>query len=485
MQNPDWTSPTTRFRPILLVAGTSAIVLTLEVIAGRMMAPYVGVSQETFTGVIGTILAGIAAGASIGGRLADSRDPRTLIGPALALGGLLSWLTLPIVRVLGPAVGTSPFGIVILAAGGFLPPALVLSSVAPMVSKLELSSLDESGSVVGRVSAAGTVGALVGTFVTGYVLVATMSTQWIVILIGAIAILTGVALIARGGTRPVSNGAAVALLVVPAFGAATARPPCDRESAYFCIRVERDAERTSGRSLILDRTRHAYVDLDDPKHLELRYTRLIADVINATGSGRLDSLHLGGGGFTLPAYLAATRPGSSNVVLEIDPELVDVARDDLGLDPGVATVRVGDARTAFSDIGGDGYDIVVGDAFASTSVPWHLTTVETMDEIARVLRPGGLYVMNVIDGGANRYARAQLSTLAARFDHVAAIQPTGGVPTDQRVNQILIASDRPIATPAIRPGDGVFVPEDEIGDLINGAPPLTDDFAPVDQLLLR
>ena len=61
MQNPDWTSPTTRFRPILLVAGTSAIVLTLEVIAGRMMAPYVGVSQETFTGVIGTILAGIAA----------------------------------------------------------------------------------------------------------------------------------------------------------------------------------------------------------------------------------------------------------------------------------------------------------------------------------------------------------------------------------------------------------------------------------------
>lgn len=479
------TSRSTTARPAVLVAGTSAIVLTLEIVAGRMMAPYVGVSQETFTGIIGTILAGIAAGASIGGRLADQRDPHALIGPALALGGVLTWASLPIVRIVGSAVGAGPFAIVILAAAAFLLPAMVLSSVAPMVSKLELSSLEDSGSVVGRISAAGTVGALGGTFLTGYVLVTWLPTQWIVIIIGAIATLAGAVLMARHRLRPVSNGMAAVLLVVPGAGAFIMEPPCDQESAYFCIRVVRDPDRESGRSLILDQTRHAYVDLDDPKHLELRYVRLIASVIETMPPTSLATLHLGGGGFTLPAYLDATRPGSSNVVLEIDPALVDVARSSLGLKASTADVRIGDARTAFDQLPDDSFDLVIGDAFASTSVPWHLTTRETIAEIDRVLKPDGIYVMNVIDGGANRYARAELATLVERFEYVSAILPDGGVSDDERANQILIGSHQPVDRPSIRSSDGEFVPAASIGSLIDGARPLTDDHAPVDQLLLR
>ena len=74
-------------RARILVFCTSAAVLVLEILAGRLMAPYVGVSLETFTAIIGTILAGIAAGSAIGGRLADRYDPELMIGPALALGG--------------------------------------------------------------------------------------------------------------------------------------------------------------------------------------------------------------------------------------------------------------------------------------------------------------------------------------------------------------------------------------------------------------
>ena len=81
-----------------LVFATSGAVLTLEIIAGRLMAPYVGVSIETFTGIIGTVLAGIAVGAAIGGWLADRRDPRLLDRPPLVIGGALCWLSLPIVR---------------------------------------------------------------------------------------------------------------------------------------------------------------------------------------------------------------------------------------------------------------------------------------------------------------------------------------------------------------------------------------------------
>src|SRR5688572_7640441 len=101
-------------RATIVVFGASAAVLVLEIIAGRLMAPYVGISLETFTGIIGTVLAGIAVGAAVGGVLADRYDARMLIGPALVVGGALSWLSMPIVTGLGPHVDNGPVAIVIL-----------------------------------------------------------------------------------------------------------------------------------------------------------------------------------------------------------------------------------------------------------------------------------------------------------------------------------------------------------------------------------
>lgn len=468
-----------------LVFGSSAAVLMLEILAGRLMAPYVGVSLETFTGIIGTVLAGIAAGAAIGGRLADERDPRPLIGPALIIGGALAWASLPILRILGPGVGTGPLAIVVLTSAAFLAPATVLSAVSPMVAKLRLATLEQTGLVVGGLSAAGTVGAIAGTFLTGFVLVAAVPSRLAVVIIGAILVAAGVLVTWRLGSAVA--GVTMGLgLVVAALGALTLPPPCERETAYFCVNVEPDDARPSGRSLILDRVRHAYVDLDDPTHLELRYVRLIAAVADATSSGQVQALHLGGGGFTYPSYLVETRPGTEQVVLEIDPELEEVAIEELGFEPGPETdIRIGDARLALADLPEDRFDLVVGDAFASTSVPWHLTTVEVMDELRRAMTPDGVYVMNVVDGGDSGYARAQLATLADRFEHVVAILPVGGVPEDRSVNQILVASDAPVPELRIGADDGRVVTGAELDDYIGSARVLTDDHAPVDQLLFR
>ena len=216
-------------------------------------------------------------------------------------------------------------------------------------------------------------------------------------------------------------------------GAGLTGPPCDVETAYFCARVETDPDRPSGRSLWLDNLRHAYVDLDDPTVLESRYVRLFADVVEDRADGPLDVLHIGGGGFTFPRYLAHERPGSDQTVLEIDDELPRIARDRLGLSDADAAdfdIRIGDARLALDDFPRDRFDLVVGDAFASQSVPWHLTTSEVAAELDRILRDDGIYVMNVIDGGDNRFARAELATLAEHFTHVAAIRPPddGGDP---------------------------------------------------------
>ena len=471
------------WRGSALVFGASAAVLMLEIIAGRLMAPYVGVSLESFTGIIGTILAAIAVGAAVGGSLADRRDPRRMLGPCLVLGGILSWASLPILAALGPSADTSPGAIVVLTAAAFFAPAAVLSAVAPMVAKLRLDDLEETGSVVGGLSAAGTAGALVGTFLTGFVLVAALPSRPVVLLIGGLLVIAGAVLHRRfARARPTLAATAAVLLVgvaALAFG-----PSCDEETAYFCVRVEQDPDRPSGRSLYLDLARHAHVDLDDPTYLDIRYVRLFADVAATLPDGPLDVLHVGGGGFTFPRHLDAVRAGSRQLVLEIDDELPRIARDQLGLRDGPELeIRIGDARLALDDVPSGGYDLIVGDAFASTSVPWHLTTVEVVDELRRALRRGGVYVMNVIDGADNRYARAQVATLQHRFAHVAVIVPADGVPEDAAVNQVLIASDEPLERPAADPADGELLVGEEVRRYVDGARPLRDDHAPVDQLM--
>ena len=175
-------------------------------------------------------------------------------------------------------------------------------------------------------------------------------------------------------------------LVVGAAWTIAVPQPCERESAYFCIRVdEGGVDGPTVRTLRLDTLRHATVDLEDPTWLGFAYTRAFGDVIDALGApgSPIDALHLGGGGFTMPRYIEATRPGSRSLVLELDPVVLATARDELGLVTGDdLVVRTGDARTGITEAATDGYDLVVGDAFGGLAVPWHLTTRELVAEVA-------------------------------------------------------------------------------------------------------
>jgi len=466
-------------RARLLVFCTSASVLVLEILAGRLMAPYVGVSLETFTAIIGVILAGIALGSAAGGRLADRYDPRTMIGPALAIGGALAWWSLWLVAWLGPELGSEPPAIVLLATLSFFAPAAVLSAISPMATKLRLGSLAETGTVVGDLSAWGTAGALFGTFITGFVLVAAIPTRPIVMGVGAALVVAGLTFIMIASRKAPPATLVVLLLASLAVGA-TAESPCEFESAYFCGRVVVDEEDASVRYLILDTLRHAAVDLDDPTNLRFRYIRLITDAINSTSDGPIDTLHVGGGGFSVPMYLEATRPGSYNHVLEIDDVLLDVARDELGFVTGSdMEVTIGDGRLSVDDFADDSFDVVIGDAFGGQSVPWHLTTTEFIAKIDRVLRDDGIYVMNIIDGDENRFAEWEIATLLDNFEHVEVIIHPDGI--DRRVrNEILVASDQPIPPLSFDPADGLLV--DDLEAFVDGGKVLRDDFAPVEQL---
>lgn len=477
----------------------SGSVLVLEIAAGRLLAPYVGVSLATYTGIIGVILAGIAAGAWLGGRLADARPPAPLVGPTLVLGGLAAIASVPIVALVGAAgPGTRFESIVLLAATGFIAPATILSTAGPLVVRATLRDVATSGSVVGRLSAAGTCGAILGTFLTGFVLLGLLPTRVLIVTVGALLVLLGIGVswwVAR--RAPGAPLALVAALVVG--GAGTIPPdPCDRESAYYCIAVVADPARPQGRTLVLDRLRHAYVDLSDPRHLEFGYVRRFADaaaaVLERTG-GKADVLHVGGGGFSFPRYLLAIAPATRHTVLEIDPVVLATAREELGLTESDALrVTTGDARLSIRELPDAGFDLVVGDAFGGLSVPWHLTTREFLAEVDRVLRPAGRYTMNLIDGPQLLFVRAEVATLRERFEHVAVIAPPAALRGEAGGNVVVVASHAPIDVAELdaraaswgdSPATELIADAAGLDRFTAGAQPLTDDAAPVDQLIGR
>jgi SAM-dependent methyltransferase len=287
--------------------------------------------------------------------------------------------------------------------------------------------------------------------------------------------------------------AGVAIAALSAGAATVAASPCEVESAYFCARVDADPDRTSGRTLWLDTLRHSYVDLADPTHLELTYTQVLGDVVDsvAPAGAALDVVHVGGGGFSIPRYVAATRPGSDNVVLELDEEVVDLAERELGLqlDDDLRVVT-GDARIGVAELPSESADLIVGDAFGGRAVPWHLATREFVTDLARVLRPDGVLAQNVIDLPPLGFLRAELATMRDVFGHVAVIAPAPRLAGDEGGNFIVLASDRPLpidavlAANAARGDDDQAIADDgALDDFIGGADVLTDEHAPVDQLI--
>lgn len=477
----------------VLVFGSSAAVLVVEIVALRLLAPYLGLTLETSTMVIGIALTAIALGSWLGGRIADQVDPRRLIGPSLGVSGAVVALTPAVLR---STAEWAPAMLLLIAAATILVPGALLAAVTPIVTKLRLTSLAETGTVVGRLSGVGTAGAIVGTVLTGFVLVSRLPVSGILIGLGTVLVI-GSALV-EWRRRGWSSAPALTLVVV-AGGLATMVAPggCDTETKYHCAQVVADPHRSSGRTLVLDGVRHSYVDIDDPTFLKFAYVRAIAAVVDAAfpEGEPLAAHHLGGGGLTLPRYLAATRPGTRSLVSEIDGGLVRINRDQLGLGPAAGIdVRVEDGRLGLRRLDAGSRDLVVGDAFGGVSVPWHLTTLEAMTDIRRVLNADGLYVANLIDHGRMAFARAEAATLSETFEHVALIGEPADIGLDPTAtseggNLVVLAADRPMNLHAIqkaldaRQTGWKIATGDDLTSWTGDAQVLTDDYAPVDQLL--
>jgi spermidine synthase len=489
------------WHPYLTVFLSSACIMILELVAGRIIAPYVGVSLYTWTSVIGVVLTGISIGNYLGGWLADRAASLRLLGIIFLLGGLssLGILAVDTVGLLAPGDWPVVIEILIVTGALFFLPCVILGTISPIVAKLAVRDLRRTGITVGRIYAAGTVGSIVGTFATGFFLIAWFGTHTIVWGVALVLLILGLLLLLAG--RWLWMLAAVLLLAGTTVLASELEwllGPCSLETNYFCIKVkeqERDGELV--RVLILDRLVHSYTSLDDPTKLVYGYERMYAEATayRALTDDHLRALFVGGGGYTFPRYMEAVYPTSDIDVIEIDPGVTEVAHQLLGLarDTRISTYNE-DARMFLEREPVAEYDLILGDAFNDFSVPYHLTTREFNERVRAWLGDDGLYIVNIVDGASGEFLRAYLHTLRQSFRHVYLAPTIESWRQASRSTFVLIATDVPLDLDTLQHTDGGdgfsltalrLLSLEEVDSLLVGERTvlLTDRYAPVDQML--
>ncbi|MGW8885379.1 spermidine synthase [Streptomyces sp. NPDC055749] len=225
--------------------------------------------------------------------------------------------------------------------------------------------------------------------------------------------------------------------------------PVIRDVDHGTARLMPDVDRARAWLLTVDGAPQSYVDLDDPAYLEFEYVRRLAHVLDcAAGPGApLDVIHLGGGALTLPRYVATTRPGSRQDVVEADRGLLALVAEHLPLPAGASTVVHGtDARDWLEQAPPHSADILIADVFGGSRVPAHLTSVEYARAAGRVLREDGIYAANLADSAPFGFLRSQLANFAAVFDELVLIAEPAVLRGRRFGNVVLVASHSAVDT---------------------------------------
>lgn len=514
----------------IVVFFSGAILMALEILGSRVLAPHFGNSIFVWGSLIGVFLGALALGYFAGGALADARPHRRLLAVILGLSGVGVLAVPPLAPVaarltaLGPRGGPLAASLLL-----FFLPTVLMAMVSPYALRLTGAPTERLGRLAGRFYGISTAGSIVGTLATAFWLVPAMGVSRLISLLGA-GLLALAAWILAAERRYLAAGTlllAVAVVVqattapapaAPAPG--TPAPPIAgsdpepeyeagpggvqlrvlfrQDSAYHHIRV---TEGGGIRHLRFDNSYQSGMDLADPYRTVYAYTDYL-HLAKALHPGARHVLFVGLGGGSAPKRFWRDYQEMQVDVVELDPAVVEVARRFFGLpdDPRLQVV-VADGRTYLEETDRR-YDLIILDAYYADAIPFHLMTQEFFGLVRDRLRPGGLLAANVIgslEGSRSALYRSTWRTLASLFPAVYTF-PVGGATDPSRMrNLILIAGSQPLlsaselhqtvsqavsegavsvlALPRYAAGLYTGTPDTE------GAPVLTDDYAPVDHLL--
>lgn len=490
----------------------------LESAAFRMLAPVIGVSVYLSTGIVGVVLAGIASGNYLGGLWADrAAQPRTLRA-CIALAALAVAAVVPLLNQVadGAALARLPMipRILVYSFALFFVPSALLGTISPQVIRRLVTDVGSAGRISGRIYAWSTVGCIAGILGSGWFFIEWFGVRRLVVVCGLL--LVPATLLVGDGSPAMRWKSrrrwAWAFVPLAAAMIAAAASPYDLETKYFSI-VVLDGER-DGRAvkrLVLDRLVHSEVDPLDPDWLGYPHERIQAEVLRgivARRSPPVDRnrlLVIGGGGYTLPRWVEQ-RPELSTIdidVVEIDPGVTEIARRKLGLNANgrIRSIHL-DGRQFVKNAPQSNYDLIVQDAVNDFSVPYHLMTREYNLLVRCALRPGGIYLLTIIDSLADGpFLRAAVRTMQADFPEVRLLNHSSGIGPSERCVYVIAGFGGSLAAPTsaataaeetawfLERVPAHVVPPNVLSGILEQDGPrgivLTDDFAPVDTLMGR
>lgn len=473
------------YRYEFIAALSGAVVMMLELVGARMVAPYFGTSIYVWTAMIGVILGALSFGYWYGGKLADKAANDRGLAVIVSVAAVLVALSVVTQRYLLEIIATMQVDVrlqAVLAALILLAPAsCLLGIVSPYVVKLRLSSLSKAGQSVGRLYAAGTAGSIIGTFATGYWLISWLGNYTLglslILLLLAISFIaeTKVWRVARIGMAAL----AVGLLFVPV--SLQSGVVADVDSAYSRYQVK-DFKTPAGATIrVLQTDSNGYqsaYEVGKPDEPVLAYVQAFKHAADAQGPLKR-MLMIGGGTYTFPSLIAREQPQAQIDVVEIDPLMDQIASDFFDYRQLSNLSLIHQDGRVYLNQNRQTYDMVYIDAFSSLSPPYQLATAEATQRAKQALAPGGVVVVNVLarPGIDDEYFAATYRTYQHVFESVKAYPVQGGDPS-QRQNVVFVMGAHG-AVAHVADGMRLYA---EAPAPVKGLL-LSDDHAPVDQLI--
>ena len=506
--------------PSATVFLSSACIMTLELVAGRMVTRYLGASLYTWTSVIGVVLAGITIGNYMGGRIADRFNAKKSLAALFCISSIACVGTIILNNLVGELMFLWyfrwPLRVFTHVFLVFIIPSILLGAISPVIAKMALDRGLPTGRTVGDIYAWGAAGSIVGTFLTGFYLIAAMGTVAIIWTVGAALLLMAILYWTRLWVLYVWAAIFIALMTMamaPATWAESSgsylalreKPELDiiyeDESQYNYIAVRQLSRDPDRREFRQDKLTHSMIVMDDIKNLKYAYEKIYAAVTHrlSKGKDRLSVFGIGGGGFVFPRYIEHFWPGSRVDVAEIDPAVIEAAMQAFGLERDTPiNIFTMDARNYVDDLlkrmrAGEQvprYDFIYGDAINNFSVPYQLLTKEFNDKIAQILKDDGAYVLNVIDVyDSGQFLGSVINTLEQTFPDVQVLSEIG--PHRGRNTFVIVAAKKDINLEELinRCSDAIdiwYLNDTEINTLKRKSRGivLTDNYVPTENMLV-
>lgn len=469
-----------------IIAGLSgAVVMMLELVGARMVAPHFGTSIYVWTAMIGVILGSLSFGYWYGGKLADRGADRRGLMMILSVAAVLVGISMLAQGALLDFIARQPFDVrlqaVIAALFLFAPASCLLGIVSPYVVKLKLSSLKTAGSSVGQLYAAGTAGSIIGTFLTGYWLISWFGNYTLGL--SLVVVLLAVSFIAdttvwRWRRIGVAAIAAIGLIAPQTLETGIV---ADVDSAYSRYRVQELVSQDDSRLRLLltdNRAAQSGYVVGEPDNIAFGYVRGFKQA--SDGFGPLNNmLMIGGGAYTFPGLIARQQPQAQVDVVEIDPKLDEIATKYFGFNQTDNLNLIHQDGRVYLNQNQQTYDMVYVDAFSSLSPPYQLATVEATQGLKRSLAQSGVVVVNVIASpqDTDSYFAATYRTYKQVFESVKVYLVQAATP-DQQQNLMFVMGTKS-ATDHVAKGLGNL----QEAPAPTGGQLLSDDHAPVDQLI--